>query len=153
MITEQEVLKAQDNWANGIVKIGSLKEQRLECEKATDELISTLYAFDLGKVLFKPTKASQAQFRPDVKSAKSYFIGGDSDHAEDNGFAINPWTKVRFENKDIILGENSALAMGNYFFTDLSGQETKVEYTFGYTKDSNNNLKINLHHSSVPYAA
>ena len=66
------------------------------------------------------------------------------------GFAINPWTKVRFENSNFILDENRAIAMGNYFFTDTSGEETKVEYTFGY-KLIDGNLKIDLHHSSFPY--
>ena len=44
------------------------------------------------------------------------------------------------------------MAMGNYFFTGPDGKEVKVEYTFGYVKDSAGNLKINLHHSSLPYA-
>ena len=69
---------------------------------------------------------------------------------EDKGFAINPWTKVRFENSNLILEENRAIAMGNYFFTDLDGNEAKVEYTFGY-KLNNGQLKIDLHHSSFPY--
>ena len=47
--------------------------------------------------------------------------------------------------------ENRAIAMGNYFFTDLNGDEAKVEYTFGYTL-KNGQLKIDLHHSSFPYS-
>ena len=35
-------------------------------------------------------------------------------------------------------------------FTDLDGNEAKVEYTFGY-KVVNGSLKIDLHHSSFPY--
>jgi len=42
--------------------------------------------------------------------------------------------------------------MGNYFFTGTDGDETKVEYSFGYTKDEDGNLKIVLHHSSLPYS-
>ena len=57
-----------------------------------------------------------------------------------------------FENAAIILEENRALAMGNYFFTDKPGTVTKVEYTFGYKKDAEGNLKIDLHHSSIPFA-
>ena len=38
-------------------------------------------------------------------------------------------TKVRFENTGMILDNNRAIAMGNYFFTDLNGNEAKVEYT------------------------
>jgi hypothetical protein len=40
--------------------------------------------------------------------------------------------------------------MGNYFFTDLEGNEAKVEYTFGYQL-IDGDLKIDLHHSSFPY--
>ena len=36
--------------------------------------------------------------RGDIKAALSYFIGSDSDFSEDNGFALNPWLKVEFEN-------------------------------------------------------
>ena len=54
------------------------------------------------------------------------FIAGDGRACqEDGGFAINPWTKVRFENTGMILDNNRAIAMGNYFFTDLNGNEAK----------------------------
>jgi len=46
---------------------------------------------------------------------------------------------------------DTALAMGNYFFTSPEGEEVKVEYTFGYFLDAEGNVRINLHHSSVPY--
>ena len=49
----------------------------------------------------------------------------------------------------MILEQDRALAMGNYFFTDLQGNEAKVEYTFGYKLVET--LKIDLHHSSFPY--
>ena len=44
--------------------------------------------------------------------------------------------------------------MGNYYFTSEQDKknETKVEYTFGYIKDINGNLRINLHHSSIPHS-
>ena len=132
-------------------RIGSLKNNRIECEKFTSEFLDNLYAFEIGNVLFKPTKCAIEQFRPTKSEALSYFIAGD-DRAcnEDKGFAIQPWTKVRFENSGFILEEDRALSMGNYFFTDLNGDEAKVEYTFGY-KLINGKLKIDLHHSSFPY--
>ena len=152
MFTEQEIIKAQDAWGNGIVKIGSLKGDIVAATRAADEHLDTLYAFDLGKVLFKPTKCAQVQFRLDKISALSYFVGGNSDYAEDKGFAINPWTAVRFQNAAIILEENRAIAMGNYWFTDPDGTETKVEYTFGYKKDAAGKIRIDLHHSSLPFS-
>ena len=152
MFTEQEIIKAQDAWGNGIVKIGSLKDDIVAATRAADEHLDRLYAFDLGKVLFKPTKCAQVQFRLDKISALSYFVGGNSDYAEDKGFAINPWTAVRFQNAAIILEENRAIAMGNYWFTDPDGTETKVEYTFGYKKDAAGKIRIDLHHSSLPFS-
>ncbi len=151
MITKEQVLEAQNTWAKGVIKIGSLKKDRLSCETFTNEFLDELYAFDSGIVLFKPTKCAVKQFRPKKVEAVSYFIAGDNRACEeDKGFAMNPWIKVRFENTEIILDENRAIAMGNYFFTAPDGNEAKVEYTFGY-KLENSNLKIDLHHSSFPY--
>ncbi len=151
MITEEQVKAAQKEWGLGVVKIGSLKDNRSDCELFTSGLIDRLYAFDVGVVLFKPTKCSIEQFRLNKSEALSYFIAGKNRACkEDNGFAIYPWTRVRFENAGFILKENHAIAMGNYFFTDLDGNEVKAEYTFGYQL-VNGKLKINLHHSSFPF--
>ena len=151
MITKKQVENAQNTWGDGVVKIGSLKEDRSECEDFTNKFLDKLYAFELGAVSFKPTKCAIKQFRPTKSEALSYFIAGE-DRAceEDMGFAIQPWTKVRFKNFNLIIEENRAIAMGNYFFTDVDGNEAKVEYTFGY-KLIKGSLKIDLHHSSFPY--
>lgn len=151
MITKEKVMEAQKTWGDGVVKIGSLKENRPECEAFTSEFLDTLYAFELGAVSFKPTKCAVEQFRPTKPMAVSYFIAGEGRACEeDKGFAIQPWTNVRFENANFILEEHRAIAMGNYFFTDLDGNEAKVEYTFGY-KLVDGALKIDLHHSSFPF--
>lgn len=52
----------------------------------------------------------------------------------------------------MIIDGHRAFAMGNYFFTDKEGLEVKVEYTFGYVEDENANIRIQLHHSSMPAA-
>ena len=132
-------------------KARSLKLDREACNKEAESLINRLYGYNNGTVLFKPTKAKDNQFRLTFDGAKSYFIGENSDFSEDKGFALQPWTNVRFENASVVLKKNSAIAMGNYFFTETSGNVVKVEYTFGYFLDQNNHLKINLHHSSLPY--
>lgn len=144
-ITNDEIIAAQKSWGDGIVNIGAAKDPK----KAAIEHINKLYAYDLGKVLFKPTKASAVQFRDDKDEALSYFVGGKE--PEDKGFALAPFTKVRFENHSITIDCDSALAMGNYYFTKTDGQEIKVEYSFGYVEDKSGHLKINLHHSSLPY--
>ena len=145
-ISIAEVEAAQKGWGEGIVKIGKAKDPKTAAIKHLD----MFYAFDQGQVLFKPTLASVDQFRGTKKEALSYFIG--QDLAEDNGFALAPYTKVRWENEGIITDGDSAMAMGNYFFTKTNGEEIKVEYSFGYIKDKEGNLKINLHHSSLPFS-
>ena len=148
----QEIEKAQEKWGNGIVKIGELKDSLKECRMFTIDFINKMYDYENGIVQFKPTKASDFQFRGDVKAALSYFIGSDSDFNEDKGFALNPWVKVDFENNSINIINDIAIAMGNYFFTDNDGGKTKVEYSFVYKKNDIGDLKIILHHSSLPYS-
>ena len=151
MITKQEVENVQQIWGEGVVKIGSLQNDRAACESFAEAFVDKQYDFQNKEVLFKPTKTSEKQFRIHKDGGVSYFIGGSDDFPEDNGFALQPWTKVRFENVSLILEESRAIAMGNYFFTDTNGDETKVEYTFAYVKSNNGDLKIDVHHSSLPY--
>ncbi|KJY76480.1 lipoprotein [Vibrio nigripulchritudo] len=145
-ISTAEVEAAQIGWGEGIVKIGKASDPREAAIKHLEEF----YAFGEGQVLFKPTLASVDQFRGTQKEALSYFIG--QDLAEDKGFALAPYIKVRWENEGIITDGDSAMAMGNYFFTKTNGEEVKVEYSFGYIKDEEGNVKINLHHSSLPFS-
>ena len=148
----QEIEEAQEKWGKGIIKIGELKDSLKECRMFTIDFINKMYDYENGIVQFKPTKASDFQFRGDVKAALSYFIGSDSDFIEDKGFALNPWVKVDFENNSINIINDIAIAMGNYFFTDNDGGKTKVEYSFVYKKNDIGDLKIILHHSSLPYS-
>lgn len=151
-LTLEEVLQVQKLWGEGVVKIGSLKDNQAECVEYASSFIDFAYAFNEGPVLFKPTKCSDVQFRPTKAEAASYFLGGLAQvYPEDKGFAINPWTNVRFENSNVLLEEDRAIATGNYWFTGTDGSETKVEYTFGYKVGKDGKLKIDLHHSSLPY--
>jgi hypothetical protein len=148
-ITEAEVAQAQQTWADGIVAIGKAFTDGGDYKALATDHLKSLYGYSLGKVLFKPTKTSEQQFRMTEPDAMSYFVGGHI--AEDKGFAIQPWTAVRFENEGTVINGDTAIAMGNYFFTDgNSGDVVKVEYTFGYVK-VDGKLIINLHHSSVPF--
>ena len=147
-ITKKMIVDAQEEWGSGIVTIGKAKLDGKDFKKAAKKHIDTLYDYGNGKVLFKPTKAADDQFRETFDQAHSYFVKGVV--KEDGGFAINPWTAVRFENHDMIINGDVAMAMGNYYFTTLEGKEVKVEYTFGYRLDGDK-LKIILHHSSLPY--
>lgn len=150
-ITQEEVLEAQKQWGQGIVDISQVFIDKGNYEKRASKHIQDLYAYGIGDVLFKPTLASDDQFRETFDEALSYFVGGKI--SEDKGFAIKPWSKVRFGKQQIITDHDSATAMGNYFFTPVgSEEETKVEYTFGYIKDDEGKVRINVHHSSLPFS-
>ena len=153
-ITEQEVVAAQKAWGEGIVKIGKVYTDGGDYTAVAADHINRFYGYDQSLVLFKPTLARVTQFRTSFDAALSYFVGGNPTYAEDKGFAIKPWTSVRWENAGITNNAcNMAVAMGNYYFASgPDGAETKVEYTFGYIRDDKGDLKIVVHQSSVPYS-
>ena len=153
MVTLGDVEDAQQAWGEGIVAIATAHSTGGDYVEVARNHVETLYAYGLTAVLFKPTLATIEQFRPTFDQALSYFVASNNECSEDKGFAIKGWTNVRFENADVILEESTALAMGNYFFTAPDGDEVKVEYTFGYMVDSAGNLRIQLHHSSMPAVA
>jgi len=149
MITKEDIIKAQKEWSEGIIKMGQISNNRALLESFVSDFLDDVYNFQ-EKVLFKPTKAKIEQFRNNKESAVSYFIAGDNKkYKEDNGFALSNWSKITFENSDIIINKNQGLAMGNYTFEN-NESKIKVEYSFGYIK-INKSIKINLHHSSIPY--
>lgn len=152
-ITEAEVIEAQTAWGDSIVNIGRLHTEGGDAVQAAKDHIQRFYGYDLGAVLFKPTLASDKQFRNSFDAALSYFVGGNESYPEDKGFALKPWRKVRWENAGIINNNcKMAVAMGNYYFYPADGSaESKVEYTFAYVKDRNNAVKISVHQSSMPF--
>ena len=149
-ISDKAVIDAQMEWGEGIVAIAKTHTEGGDYAARATQHIEELYAYgDTDVVMFKPTLAAEDQFRETFPEALSYFIG--TEGSEDKGFAIKGWTAVRWENNGIFTTDNTAMAMGNYYFTGPDSMETKVEYSFGYIMDDAGDLKINLHHSSLPY--
>lgn len=149
-ISREDVINAQKAWGDGIVAISKAYINGEDYRALAAEIIETLYGYDEGTVLFKPTKAAEEEFRLTKEEAISYFVQGIV--PTDRGFALQPWSKVRFENAGVIIHYDYALAMGDYYFTDaLNGQEIKVDFTFGYQKNKDGKLLIDLHYSSFPY--
>ena len=153
-ITEQEVVAAQEAWGQGIINIGKVFSDGGDYRKAAADHISRFYAYDQSLVLFKPTLASVEQFRPSFDGALSYFVGGNPSYPEDKGFAITPWSDVRWQNAGITNNVcHMAVAMGNYYFTPAAGgDEVKVEYTIGYIRDAEGDLRMAVHKSTIPYS-
>lgn len=148
-ITRAEIFAAQKAWADGVIAIGKAYTSGGDYKALAENHVATLYGYDLGPVLFKPTKASHDQFRENFEQAVSYFVGGIV--TEDKGFALTPWVDIRFVNAGMYLHGDMAIAMGSYFFTDPKGKESRVSYSFGYLKTKDGKLMIVAHHSSMPY--
>ena len=148
----EEIEAAQKAWGDALVALGQVYLDGGDIKARAQQLLNDLYGYHVGQVIFKPTLAASKQFRNTVDGALSYFVGGNPDFPEDHGFALKPWTAVRFENEGVVCQSDSAFAMGNYFFTDTAGAETKVEYSFAYRRGPANEVLINLHHSSLPYS-
>ena len=150
MITEEEVISAQKDWSDGLIKISNNHKNNLDYISQAINHIDRLYDYSVCEVLFKPTLARDIQFRNTKDGALSYFVANNDDFPEDNGFALKGWTDVRWENSGIQTFDNIAIAMGNYFFTNNDGT-IMVEFSFVYRKDDQGNLKIILHDSHLPF--
>ena len=152
-ITEQEVLEAQKDWGEGIVKIGKVFLENGDYKAEAEKHISTFYAYDSETVFFKPTMTALHQFRTTRDGALSYFIGQNPDFPEDHGFALKSWHAVRWEGLGIKIVGSIAIAMGNYYFTPAKGgQDLKIEYTFAYTKNKKGQIQIIMHGSHLPFS-
>ena len=69
----------------------------------------------------------------------------------DDGFGINSWHKFDSKTSDIFIEKDIAMWMGGVTLTDNTGNILKVDKSLVYKKMSDGNLKIVLHHSSLPY--
>lgn len=157
VITYDEVNAAQQAWCDALVKIGQLKEEGGDYKTYANEVLSTAYNYDNGKVFFKPTLAFGDQtFRNDKKGALAYFIGGDPDYPNDKGFALTPWVKARYDNagaknEGIQIYGSIAITMGNVWVTGKDGKEVMVDKTWVFKKGKDGKLRIIVHKSALPF--
>ena len=149
---ENLVTLTLEKWADIVLQIGKAYREKKILDKLVSELLHDIYAFNQGDVLFKPTLAKHEQFRSKKEEFVSYFLGQNNVCKEDTGFAIKNWKSIKFENYKVVENNDNLLAMGNYFFENDKNEFLKVEYTFGFIRINNNELRINLHHSSLPYS-
>jgi hypothetical protein len=154
-ITETEVLAAQRAWCDALVNISRTGETqgRAAARALAERVIDAAYGYQMGAVLFKPTLTVEPQtFRTTRAGALAYFVGGDPAFARDTGFALNGWTRCEIANSAVFIAGNSAATMGNVLITGREGRVTKVDKTWKFVKDDAGQLRIVVHHSSLPYA-
>ncbi|TCD06964.1 phosphoribosyl-AMP cyclohydrolase [Erythrobacteraceae bacterium CFH 75059] len=153
-ITVAEVEAAQKAWGDALVAISTThdREGHAAARRLAEQVIDSAYAYDMGKVLFKPTLTVAPQtFRTDREGALAYFVGGNSRFAGDTGFALGSWRQYAVENAGIVITGNTAISMGNVTLTNARGEQTTVDKTWGFVRGPDGRLRIMLHHSSLPY--
>ena len=139
-MTKAEVVAAQRAWAKCVT------------EQALENLLKLYNFVDPDEpVLFKPTLADV--IRLDEKGARAYFVGGDPDYPQDNGFLKKGWKTVEFQSAVGPILKAGGLGykdMGHYTFVDGAGEATRADYTFVYHK-LDGRVLISLHHSSLTW--
>jgi hypothetical protein len=154
-VTEAEVLAAQKAWGEALVRISKdYDEGGLAQAKATAAaVLDAAYGYSHGPVLFKPTLAADPQtFRTTRDGALAYFVGADPRFPGDTGFALKGWRAVDVANSGILIDGDTAMTMGKVTLTDKNGTKTTVDKTWVFKKDDRGQLRIVVHHSSLPYA-
>ena len=139
-MTKAEVVNAQRDWVKAII----------------DQDVETLLGlYDFGcpdePPLFKPTLTDV--IRLDEEGARSYFVGGNENYPNDNGFLKNAWKHIEFQSAVgpvLKAGGMGYKDMGHYTFVNEHGDATRADYTFAYHK-LNGKVLISLHHSSLTW--
>jgi hypothetical protein len=155
-ISLAEVLAAQRAWGDALVRISADFDQGgiTRARATANRVLDTAYGYNLGPVLFKPTLTVAPQtFRTTREGALAYFVGGDKAFPSDSGFALKGWTRVDIENAAVHINGEVAMTTGNVTLTDKKGQRTTVDKTWAFKKDDAGQLRIVLHHSSLPHRA
>jgi hypothetical protein len=155
-LTQAQVEAAQEAWGAALVQISTVfAEEGFDAARdVAGDILDAAYGYDMGPVLFKPTLTTAPQtFRTTREGALAYFVGGDENFPADDGFALKGWTGVEIENAAIFINGNSAKTMGNVHLTNADGSVTTVDKTWGFVRDDAGDLRIVLHHSSLPFIA
>ncbi len=153
-INKTELAEARAAWGDGLVAISrAYDDGGIEMARAVaGDILESLYGFEFGPVLFKPTLSGGAKtFRTDRTGTLSYFIGHNPDFPQDTGFGLKSWREVSSQTSSVFVEGEVAMWMGWVTFTDRNGDTVKVDKSFGYRRAADGRLKLVLHHSSLPY--
>lgn len=153
-VTEAEINAAQDRWCAGLVNIGKVHRDGGDVVAAANKVLDDSYHFDDdGEVLFKPTLAyGERTFRLTREGALAYFVGGNAKFPEDKGFALTPWVGCRYQNAGTITEGDIGISMGNVWVKNEKGEETMVDKTFVFKRDTDGVLRLIVHKSALPFA-
>ena len=151
LMDREDIEAAQASWGAAVVHVGAAESWE-EAHARAVQLVEDHYCLEGDDLLFCPTKAAERPFRQTLEDAVSYFVGRDPGHPEDGGFALEPWVGVRFANAGVVCRQDVGITMGHYVFCRGDGSELLAEYSLVYVRDHQGALKLQLHHSALPYS-
>jgi len=157
-ISHEELEAITTEWGDRLVAISTAHAEGEDYVQVAADTLDDLYAFDYTQVLFKPTLSATNPFRGTWAEAASYFIGasaGEDTFIEEDGqgFATLGWTDVQFDHETALVQQHGDLVlwMGNIHLENSEGEITTVHKSMGFFRDGAGNLRIALHHSSLPH--
>ncbi len=153
-ITVAEVEAAQRAWGAALVAIATEYKTngQAAATRLAGQVLDAAYGYSLGPVAFKPTLAhGDTTFRTTREGALAYFVGGNPSFSGDTGFALKGWQSYEIDNAAVVINGTTAISTGNIMLTNDKGEVTTVNKTWGWVRDANGDLRIVLHHSSLPY--
>lgn len=153
-VTESDVVAAQKAWCQALVSISKAHADggQAAAKAMAEKVIDSAYGYQMGAVLFKPTLTVAPQtFRTTRDGALAYFVGGDKAFPQDSGFALKGWQKCEVANVGMFIAGDSATTMGNVRITGADGKVTTVDKTWKFVRDDAGQLRIVVHHSSLPF--
>ena len=149
-IARAEALKAQRAWSEMVIEIGEVYRIGGDYRSHAEELVADIYDVARGPVLLKPAYASGLPVRTELADIVSYYAGGGV--WEDAGFALKPWRKIRFGRQFASFGPGTATLMGACYLTpSRSSIETRLDFTMCFRRDAHGIIRLQTHHSSIPY--
>jgi hypothetical protein len=151
----EDVNAAQQAWCNALLSIAKAYATSGDYKSIAVDVLSNIYNYDYGIVLFNPTLTFGEQtFRLDKEGAAAYFIGGNPKYPNDEGFALKPWVGCRYtnagDNAGVLIDGDFAATMGNVYLTDDKGAETVVDKLFVFRRGDDGKLRIIVHKSAIP---
>lgn len=156
-ITVEDVNAAQQGWCDALISIAKAHAEGGDYKAIATAVLSNVYNYDAGMVLFNPTLTFGAQnFRLDKEGAAAYFIGGNPKFPNDSGFALKPWVNCSYtnagNNAGVLIEGETAMTMGNVTLIDNKGAQTTVDKFFAFKRGADGKLKIIVHKSALPFA-
>ncbi|MCL1935405.1 MAG: FMN-binding protein [Defluviitaleaceae bacterium] len=140
-LTIENLLIAQESWANAIVDISNAFRFNEDFVTLANEKINSLYGFEYGTLISIAGRTIN-----NTQEALAYLIGtpvGNISPISGNGFALGI-ENITFNEGSWLLTDVGAIWNGQVSITNTTGNVTNLNKTFGYIIGGDGNIIINM---------